>query len=391
MRNLTACLLASAAAMAIAIPASAQQATVGSKMAEERGAQGAAARDAAAYDKAMVGVGKAYKAPRTAWGAPDLQGFWNNSSITPFERPVAYKNDKNHTPENAAKLEGTEVQFYADKAKPVDPNIPLKDLLAMDCGKGFTGAGCGYDAGWIDPGTRLARVEGQARTSFVTSTPDGRLPAMKKEAQDKMAARRRGNFGPADNPENRTLGDRCLTSWANHAGPVMLPSMYNNNYQFVQTKDTIAIVTEVIHDTRIIRMNQSHRNDGVKMWYGDSVGRWEGETLVVTTKDYHPNQATWRGADENLVVTEKFTRKSPTRMLYQFEVSDPTVWETNWGGEYEFVTGDPLYEYACHEGNYAMEGILRGERQIEAAALARGQTLVRTGGAVVEESEESDR
>jgi hypothetical protein len=198
-------------------------------------------------------------------------------------------------------------------------------------------------------------------------------------------------IGPADNPENRTLGDRCITSWANHAGPIMMPSMYNNNYQIVQTKDTVAIVTEVIHDTRIIRMNAAHMPSNVKKWYGDSIGRWEGDTLVVETINYHPSQS-FRGSDENLKVTERFTRVSPTRLLYQFTVEDPTVWETSWSGEYEFVQGDQLYEYACHEGNYALHGILQGERDVESAALAKGQVLARgTGGAVVEETEESDR
>jgi hypothetical protein len=339
----------------------------------------------------MVGVGQAYKAPRASDGHADLQGFWNNSTLTGLERPASVATKKEYTAEEAAKIEGAEVQFYADKAKPVDPNIPLKDLLAMDCGKGFTGAGCGYDAGWIDPGTRLNRVNGQPRTSFVTSTANGRIPAVKPEAQQAMAARRRGGFGPADNPENRTLGDRCITSWANHAGPIMMPSMYNNNYQIVQTKDTVAIVTEVIHDTRIIRMNAAHMPSNVKKWYGDSIGRWEGDTLVVETINYHPSQS-FRGSDENLKVTERFTRVSPTRLLYQFTVEDPTVWETSWGGEYEFVQGDQLYEYACHEGNYALHGILQGERDVESAALAKGQVLARgTGGAVVEETEESDR
>jgi len=396
MRNLKTFLFAGAA-LALAAPgiAAAQTATTGAAMATERGAQGAAARDAANFDKAMLGVGKAYKAPRNAFGQPDLQGFWNNSTLTGLERAASFGDRREYTDEEAAKIEGTEVQFYADKAKPVDPNIPLKDLLAMDCGKGLTGAGCGYDAGWIDPGTRLARVNGKPRTSFITSTPNGRIPAMKPEAQQRMQGRRRTGTGPADNPEQRSLGDRCITSWANHAGPIMMPSTYNNNYQFVQSRDTIAIVSEVVHDTRIIRMNSTHGPSAIRPWFGDSIGRWEGDTLVVETINYNPNQS-FRGSDENLKVIEKFTRVGPTRMLYQFEVDNQTVWDTKWGGEYEFVTGDQLYEFACHEGNYALEGILRGERQIEAAALAKAQASG-TGPAAgaqrvfEEESEDTDR
>lgn len=318
-----------------------------------------------------------YKVPRNEAGRPELGGFWNNSTITTLERPAQYGERRLFTPEEVARLEGIEIQFYKDKAQPVDTTLTAEELLAMDCGKGFKGASCGYDAGWIDPGVRVARVGGEPRNSFVTSTPNGRLPAMTPEAQKRMTeARARMVRDRSDNPEDRQLGERCLTSWANHAGPVMLPTLYNNNYQIVQTKDDIVIVSEVIHDSRIIHMNDAHAPDAVTPWYGDSIGRWDGDTLVIQTKNYNPGQS-FRGASAGLKVTERITRVAENRLLYQFTVEDPATWVTPWGGEYEFVRGDPVYEYACHEGNYALTNILAGARAEDAAAAARPTSVAR--------------
>ena len=172
----------------------------------------------------------------------------------------------------------------------------------------------------------------------------------------------------ADNPEDRGLGERCLTSFAYSGGPVMLPLMYNNNYAFVQTKDDVAIEIEMVHDVRHIRIGATrHPPADVRLWYGDSIGRWEGKTLVAETTNFRPEQS-FRGSDENLKVVERFTRRGPGRLLYQFTVIDPTVWDKPWGGEYEF-TASPgrIYEYACHEGNYALRNMLAGARAREAA------------------------
>ncbi len=279
--------------------------------------------------------------PRNEFGRPELGGFWNNSNISTLERPAQYGERGVFTPEEVAKLEGTEIQFYRDKAKPVDPTLNSADLLAMDCGKGFKGPGCGYDAGWIDPGVRVARVNGEPRNSWITSTPNGRVPAMTPEGQQRAAAARAKMVGDKTaNPEDRPLGERCLTSWANHAGPVMMPSLYNNNYEIVQTKDDMVIVSEVIHDSRIIHMNAQHGPKALAPWYGDSIGHWDGDTLVVETLNYNPNQS-FRGASEDLKVTERFTRVSKNRILYQFTVEDPKTWVTPWGGEYGVQPGRP--------------------------------------------------
>lgn len=349
LRKLAACLAAGAACAALSTAATAADQPLPAK---------AAAKAAP------------YKAPRAADGHPDLEGFWNNSNISTLERPTQYGERGVFTPEEVAKLEGTEIQFYKDKAKPVDPTLSAEELLAMDCGKGFKGAGCGYDAGWIDPGVRVARVGGEPRNSFIRSPSNGRLPAMTPQAQARATAAR-GKVTPdkSDNPEQRPLGERCLTSWANHAGPVMLPTIYNNNYQIVQGGDTIVIETEVIHDTRLIRLNAKHGPKELHPWYGDSIGRWEGETLVIETVNYNPNQ-NFRGASENLKVTERLTRVSADRLLYQFTVEDPDTWAAPWSGEYEFVRGQPIYEYACHEGNYALANMLAGARAEDVKAGA---------------------
>jgi hypothetical protein len=177
----------------------------------------------------------------------------------------------------------------------------------------------------------------------------------------------RGVYGRAgENPENQTLAERCITSFANHAGPVMLPSFYNSNYQIVQGRDAVAILVEMIHDVRIVRLNGAH--NPMQAWYGDSIGHFEGDTLVIETTNYNPNGNIF-GGSANMVVSERFTRVGPTRLRYEFKVVDPSVWATPWGGEYEFSPSKgPVYEYACHEGNYALPDILAGARHAEAEA-----------------------
>ena len=318
-----------------------------------------------------------YKAPRAADGHPDLEGVWNNSSMTPLERLPRWGTRLTMTPEEAAKQETAEQEYLASENAPTDPKLKTEDLPEA-CGRkpevGFnpggvnlTKAGCGYNNAWIDPGDKFMRVRGEIRTSLITSTPDGRMPKTVPAAVERQQARRKIINGTADNPENRSTGDRCITSWANHAGPVMLSTTYNNNYQIVQNRDVIAIEAEVLHDVRIVHMNAQHGPKELKLFYGDSIGHWDGDTLVVETINYTPN-TNFRGASEDLKVTERFTRVGPDRMLYQFKVEDPKTWVEPWGGEYEFTRGTRVFEYACHEGNYALEDILAGARNEEATA-----------------------
>jgi hypothetical protein len=389
MRSLTVSLLAGAA-ITLAMPP---------MMAQAQSAKAAPAKPASAY-----------KAPRTVNGQPDLQGNWTNAYITPLERAASYGERKALTREEAAKLEGAAVERFVEGNAPTDPNLGAQDHTSKNC-QGAGGLDCGYNSGWKDSGTRVARVDGEPRTSFITSTPNGRVPprigapaggagrggpgsagrggagaAGGRGAPGGGAARAateggEGDSGPQiagqnDNPEGRSPGERCLTSFGNSAGPVMLPLMYNNNYKIVQSKDAVAIWVEMVHDVRVVRLNDKHRTDGVRPWFGDSIGRFEGDTLVVETTNFHPMQ-NFRGSSANLKVTEKFTRKGPERLLYQFTVEDPTVWETPWSGEYEFGPSQgELFEYACHEGNYGLEGILAGareeDRQRALAATGRG-------------------
>jgi hypothetical protein len=324
----------------------------------------------------------AYKAPRTVDGKPDMQGDWNNSSMTSLERQAKYGERRFMTPKEVADFEGMEAEFIASQNAPTDPKLTTEQLgdscgHAADSGfnpegQNLSKAGCGYNYAWVDPGSKVMRVRGQPVTGFITSTPNGRIPPMKPEATARNQARRRGGFGAADNPENRSLGDRCITSWAMHAGPIMLSTTYNNNYQIVQDKDVVAIMVEVVHDTRIIRLNAKHAPPEVRPYYGDSIGWYEGESLVVETTNYHP-QTNMRGANpDTLKVTERFTRTAKDKLHYAFKVEDPTTWEAPWSGEYEFTAGQPLYEYACHEGNYAMGNILKGARDEEAQAARAG-------------------
>jgi hypothetical protein len=302
----------------------------------------------------------AWKGPRTVAGQPDLQGTWTNATLTTLERPKDYGDRLVMTPEEVAKAEGEDAKATAKANAPTDPKLTIKDL-PYDCGRGFTGVNCGYNASWVDPGSTVMRVGGQPRTSFITNPANGKVPAYKAGAQFKTAVRGRG-LNMNDNPETRTLAEQCLTSFGYSAGPVMLPLLYNNNYQITQSKDSVAILVEMVHDVRVVRLGAAHLPASMRPWYGDSIGHWEGDTLVVETTNFPPQQ-NFRGSSENLKVIERFTRVSPGRLLYQFTVADPTLWDQPWGGEYEFAaTKGPVYEYACHEGNYALADILAGAR-----------------------------
>jgi hypothetical protein len=319
-----------------------------------------------AFAAPAAGTAGAYKAPLNAYGQPDLEGTWTNASLTPLERPKEYGTRYNMSEDEIKKIEGAEAKTVAEGNAPTDPKVKTTDL-PYNCGRGFSGAGCGYNSAWIDPGSTVMRVDGKGVTSFVNSTPDGRAPAY-KAGYTAPPQFQRAHYG--ENPENQTLAERCLTSFGYSAGPVMLPLLYNNNYEFVQSKDTVAIVVEMVHDVRMIHLNAKHRTDGFRPWMGDSIGWYDGQTLVVETTNF-PQATAFRGSWEHLKVTERFTRVGPNRVRYQFTVDDPTVWDTSWGGQYEFTTSKGrIFEYACHEGNYALEGILSGARADEAKATA---------------------
>ncbi|HET9160073.1 MAG TPA: hypothetical protein VFN88_05630 [Caulobacteraceae bacterium] len=320
-----------------------------------------------------------YKVPRSLDGHADISGNWSNATLTPEQRPASQGDRAVMNAQEIAKAEGEIVKEIEEGNRPTDPNkgafkvggeLPAADS-AFNKPQYIAAGGAvgGYDRGWLDTGDRVMRVHGEARTSIIT-TPNGRPPARKAGAP--VPQRPAGMGNPVDNPESRSLGDRCIISFGRNGGPPMLANgFYNNNYQILQTKDAVIINIEMVHDSRIVRIGGTHRADNVRPYFGDSIGHWEGDTLVVETTNIPQSQA-YYGAWENLKVTERFTRVGPNRLHYAYKVEDPTVWDTAWGGEYEFapLNGD-LHEYACHEGNYAMEDILAGARQEERDAAAK--------------------
>ncbi|MDB5439918.1 MAG: hypothetical protein JWM33_2345 [Caulobacteraceae bacterium] len=319
----------------------------------------------------------AYHAPRNGLGQPDLQGQWSNATITPTSRVATFGTRAAYTQEEAAALEGAQ-QAATDKgnAPTADNTKPITGGVIV--ARGGIGIDGNYNRGWFDPGSKVMRVHDEPRNSLLT-TPNGQTPPFKPGAgpQRPPLAAPVAGAGRYDNPEQLGLGDRCLVSFGRNGGPPMFPNgFYNNNYQVVQSTDAVAIDIEMVHDTRIIRLNGVHRTDGVRPWFGDSIGHFEGDTLVVETTNIPQRQA-YSGAWEHLTITEKFTRVAKDRLLYQFIVNDPTLWDKPWGGEYEFASlNGRVMEYACHEGNYALEGILAGARQDEAQAAQKAQKPV---------------
>jgi hypothetical protein len=286
--------------------------------------------------------------PRTSSGQPDLQGVWTNSTLTPLERPR----------DLAGKPFFTE-QEAADYAKRVleQVNTDRRD------GGNQADLGRSYNEFWRDRGTS---VIGTRRTSLIVEPPDGRIPPLTPEAQKRMeAARAEAARHPADGPEDRSLVERCIM-WPT-AGPPMLPGPYNNEYEIVQTPDYVAILIEMIHDVRIIPLDgRPHLDAGVRQWMGDSRGHWEGDTLVVDTTNFN-GRASFRGATANLHLVERFTRADPETILYEFTVDDPATFTQPWKAEIPMrKSKDQVFEYACHEGNYALADILAGVRAEEA-------------------------
>jgi hypothetical protein len=244
----------------------------------------------------------------------------------------------------------------------------------------------GYNNFWLAGGTQLIEVDGQKRSSLVMDPPDGHVPPMKPEARKRNAAFAAGGAvapdasesaasgppGAFDGPELRPLAERCLLGFGSTSGPPTLPNyFYNNLKQIVQTKDSVLILNEMVHDARVVRMNAQHLPETIKKWNGDSIGRWEGDTLVVDTTNF-TNKTRFNGSGEKLHVVERFTRVDPKTILYRFTVEDPETWDKSWTGEYPWrATDEKLYEYACHEGNYSLGGMLRGARQKEAEDAAK--------------------
>jgi hypothetical protein len=384
MRNRRSAFIGSVAAAAAALYLS-EGALTAQAPAKPAAAKPAAAKPAA--PARLVGI------KRTADGHPDLTGTYDVATMTPVERPAGVKS-LTLTKEEAMALEMYEAErqkkndapLEADrKAPPVGGETTTgKSYLEFleRAGGGVVG---GYNNFWLAGGTQLILVDGQKRSSLVMDPPDGKIPARTPEARQRNARFAAGGAvapdasesaasgppGAFDGPELRPLAERCLLGFGNTSGPPTLPNyFYNNLKQIVQTKDTVILLNEMVHDARVVRMNAEHLPQTIRKWMGDSVGHWEGDTLVVDTTNF-TNKTRYNGSGEQLHVVERFTRVDPKTVLYRFTVEDPTTWERSWTGEYPWrATDEKLYEYACHEGNYSLGGMLRGARQKEAEDAA---------------------
>jgi hypothetical protein len=325
--------------------------------------------------------------PRTPDGKPDFTGHWTNATITPFERtpnrPLIL------TEQAARAFEISTRQALAAREEPGATNEtpPAGDASAQSESAevaqferrwqaGFGPVG-GYNSFWVDTGDQVLRIDGKPRSSILVDPTDGRMPSPTPQARarvDAIAEQRKRAGGEFDHPELRPLAERCIMSFGNNAGPPMLPNYwYNNNYTFVQTGTDVMMLTEMVHDARVVRIDKAHGPQKIRQWMGDSIGRWEGDALIVETVSFHPQHG-FRGASENLKVTERFTMSDANTIRYKFTVEDASTWTAPFSGELLFrrlPEGEMVYEYACHEGNYALEGVLSGARAQEREALKK--------------------
>ena len=298
-------------------------------------------------------VGQAAQRPAGETGGRDLSGIWTNASVTPLERPADLAGKEFFTVAEAA--------AYEKQARQRNDADRREGNAEADLATGYN------DIFW----ERGSKVVSTRRTSLVVDPRDGRVPPLTADAQKNAAARAEARrLRQADGPEDRSLDDRCIVRRT--SGPPMLPAGYSNNYQFVQTPDHVAILVEMIHDVRIIPLDdRPHLSGKIRHLLGDSRGRWEGNTLVVETVNF-TDKTNFRGSGENLRVTERFTRADRDTLLYQFTVDDPQTFTRPWSGEIPMKkTEGPLFEYACHEGNYSMAYILNAARVEERTVGAR--------------------
>ena len=307
--------------------------------------------------------------PKTPWGDPDLQGTYTNKTITPLERPDAVGDKQFLTDEEVAEQE----QVRLDRNE---------RLLNAEAQRTEAGGNIGaYNNFWLDGGTRPT-----GRTSLIVDPPNGKIPPLTPGGAERHAAHNEAFpvDGPFDSWEDLELNDRCLV-WS--AGPPMFPSAYNNNFIILQSPGYVVIYAEMIHDTRIIPVGgQDHIASSMRQWHGDSRGHWEGDTLVVETRNIRRTKANAAAAggdqvllraangrtDDTISVTERFTRVDARTVNYEFAIGDPTQWTTSFSGEFPFTAFpdgelEYLFEYACHDGNYSMTNILAGERAKENA------------------------
>ena len=295
------------------------------------------------------------KVPKTAWGKPDLTGLWDFRTITPLERPANMADKEFLTPAEAAKLEQETIERNAE----IDSRPAERTSAGGNVDRRQDGTPGFYNNFWLDGGTKPV---GSLRTSLVVDPTNGKLPPMTPAAQ-KRAEERRAYLKehPADGPEDRSSSDRCIVGF--NAGPPLSPGGYNQNMQVVQTKDSVILVTEMVHSARVVYLDgRPPLNVKIRNWSGDARGHWEGDTLVVETTNFRPDRG-WRGTSGNMKLIERLTRVDANTLEYKYTVIDPDTWTAPWTAAIPLRLADqPSYEYACHEGNHSMQGILSGQR-----------------------------
>ena len=307
---------------------------------------------------ALPGLAMAQDAPTTAWGAPDLQGVWDFRTITPLQRPEDLGDKAFLTEEEAAERENAAIER--------DIELWEADARRTEAG----GSVGGYNNFWMDRGTR---VIGTRRTSLITDPPNGRLPEMTEEGRARQAAGR-GSFGTEIQASYTDFSnaDRCLMGF--NAGPPITPGGYNQNVQIFQTEDEVVLLTEMVHTVRVVPLDdRPELDESLAQWSGVSRGYWDGDTLVVQTANFDVDR-NWRGASAGMRLEERFTRVDADTLEYEYTVNDPETWVAPWTVNLPMVRNDlPIFEYACHEGNYSMETMLTGARTEDAAAAKKGE------------------
>jgi hypothetical protein len=286
-----------------------------------------------------------HSVPRRPDGRPDLSGVWTFATVTPLERPKELGNKAVLTDKEAAEFEK---QIIASEDKDSREGGADADVSRA------------YNDFWWDRGTK---VVGTHRTSLIIDPPDGRIPPLTPEAQKRSAAVAQRMQAPPNGPEDRNLSERCLLGF--NSGPPMLPSAYNNNVHVAQTRDHVLLLNEMIHNARIVPLD-GRPHGHIPQWAGDSRGSWSGDTLVVDTINF--STSNFRNASATMHLVERFTRVDATTLMYEFTVDDPTTWTSRWTVQLPMtMSAEPMFEYACHEGNYAMQGMLAGARAKEKA------------------------
>ena len=306
--------------------------------------------------------------PRTEYGQPDLQGTYTFRTLTPLNRPRELADKATLTPEEAAEWEAFENRRQN------------RDLIIDSVGgAGYPPGVISYNEFWYELGVETIA---DRRTSLIYDPPNGRIPQVNAAGTERRRVYGQMVFESAG-PEGRTTVDRCLTGFV--AGPPMIPGSYNNNMQLVQTKDHIMILNEMVHTARIIRLDSEHHTKQLK-WEGDSIAHWEGDELVIHTQNFY-HDYNLRGHSDQAIIEERFAYVDENTLDYDFTVTDPLSWDESWSGKVPMRrAADPVYEYACHEGNHGLAGILAGWRRYESLGFnGDGSPLSATGTVKTEE------